>query len=857
MSKKIAKLLAFALVLVMVFSLVACNQTTPPDTQDTKDTTTPPDTQDTTKDTEDTTPDTEPVPEVDPLEGKGSAEYPAFNLGELTIEAGEVGGGEVGYDVYAGVEGKDYTDEGYYTYNDVTSGMSNLNWNPLSWETNDDSAILDYLSRGFYGFELNSDKSGWSVTCEMAEELPVDVTADYVGQYGISEGETAKAWKIKLNELATWNDGTPINADTYIYSYQQLLDPAQLNRRADSLYAGNFAVYGAANYFNQGRTSYVALPAVTSEYTGEVGDIYIDCWGFWGAQGYVDAEGNECPQYVSALDETAYSKDGAGDDEFSGAGLYNDYFAPGAQYESYSTTYCFYTVAYEDNYSWDNVGFFKTGEYEIVIVTTLPTENPNYYVPYNLSSTYLVKEDLFESLKNPDDPKVNTYGTSLETTASYGPYMMTYFELDKLYTLERNENWYGYKDGKHLGQYQTDKINVQLIDKHETQLLAFLNGEIDGVGLQSADMEKYGSSDYIRFTPQSYTTKLTFNTDETALKDREGKNATVLGNLNFRKAFSLAIDRTTFAQSYTAAGSAGYGMLNYMYVYDPFTGASYRNSDGAKAALCKLYGLTWGEDGDFEDIDEAYEAITGYDMAAAREAMQLAFEETTADGTYDGGDVVLTISVYQSDDIYVQMFNYLNNALKEACVGTGFEGKVSLEMKVDADYYDSMYSGSADIIFSTWGGAAYSPFTMLYECYCDAGINDDPNQMEYGFDSNAVYVALKINGHQFVETLQTWARWMDAQDIKLTSQDGELTLDAFGNYDAESRCNLFAGMEYVYLANYVNTPMYYRNVGSLVSQKGDYAVTEYVDLVGFGGIAFYTYNYTDAEWAEVAGTLEY
>ena len=504
MSKNLAKILAIVIALVMVLSMVACNQTTPPDTQDTKDTT-PPDTQD----TQDTTPpETEPTPEVDPLEGKGSTEYPAFNLGELTINLGEVGGGEVGYDVYAGIEGKDYTDEAEYTFNDVTSGMSNLNWNPLSWETADDSSILDYLSRGFYGFELNSDKSGWSVTCEMAEELPVDVTADYVGQFGISEGETAKAWKIKLNELATWNDGTPINADTYIYSYQQLLDPAQLNRRADSLYAGTFAVYGAANYFNQGRTSYNVLPAVTSEFTGETGEIFIDCWSFWGAQGYIDAEGNECPQYVNALDETAYSADGAGDDEFSGKGLYDEYFAPGAQYESYSTTYCYLAVTYEADYSWDNVGIIKTGEYEIVIITTLPTENPNYYVPYNLSSTYLVKEDLFESLKNPDDPKVNTYGTSLETTASYGPYMMTYFELDKLYTLERNENWYGYKDGKHLGQYQTDRINVQLIDKHETQLLAFLNGEIDGVGLQSADMEKYGSSDYIRFTPQSYTTKL-------------------------------------------------------------------------------------------------------------------------------------------------------------------------------------------------------------------------------------------------------------------------------------------------------------------------------------------------------------
>ena len=857
MSKNLARILALVLVFVMVFALAACDKNEPVDTKDTKDTTTPVDTGDTT-DTGDTEPDTD-APEVDPIEGLGNAEYPAFNVGELTIAPGSVGGGEVGYDVYAGISGKDYTDEEVYTFHDYTGGMSNLNWNPLSWETSDDSAILDYLSRGFYSFELNSTKDGWSVTCEMAAELPVDVTADYVGQFGIKEGEEAKAWKIALNPLACWNDGTPIDADTYIYSYQQLLDPAQLNRRADSLYAGNFAVVGAKEYFNQGRVAYSALGMTTTDYIdngGAVEDLFIDVEGFWNAAGYIDAEGNVTPKYVSVTDETAYSSDGAGDDEYSGKDLYDTYFAPGAPYESYAATYVYTCQAFEDNYSWDNVGFLKTGDYELVIITTLPTENPNYYVPYNLSSTYLVKQDLFESLKDADDPTINTYGTSLETTASYGPYIMTYFELDKQYTLGRNEEWYGYKDGKHLGQYQTDIISVQVIEQQATALLAFLNGEIDGVTLVSADMEKYGSSEYIRYTPQSYTTKITFNTDEAALAER-GTNAQVLGNLNFRKGFSLAIDRTTFAQSYTAAGSAGYGMLNYMYVYDPFTGASYRNSEGAKAAIANLYGLTYGEDGEFEDVDEAYDAVTGYNIEEARACMAKAYEELKADGKYDDGDVVVTISVYNSDDVYVQMFNYLNNALKEACVGTGFEGKVNLEMKVDADYYDSMYSGLADIIFSTWGGAAYSPFTLLYECYCDAGINDDPNQMEYGFDTSKVIVALKINGHQFRETLQKWAQWMDAQDIEITSLDGELTLDAFGSYDADSRCNLFAKMEYVYLANYVNTPIYYRNVGSLVSQKGDYAVKEYVDLIGFGGIAFYTYNYTDAEWAEIAGTLNY
>jgi hypothetical protein len=28
-------------------------------------------------------------------------------------------------------------------------------------------------------------------------------------------------------------------------------------------------------------------------------------------------------------------------------------------------------------------------------------------------------------------------------------------------------------------------------------------------------------------------------------------------------------------------------------------------------------------------------------------------------------------------------------------------------------------------------------------------------------------------------------------------------------------------------------------------------VQQYIDLIGFAGIQFYTYNYTDAQWAEV------
>lgn len=791
--------------------------------------------------------------------------------GSVTTQEGEDGAGELNYNLYKGEEGKDYTDEKVYTYNDYIAGTTNMKWGTVNWETNEDSYVLSKITSGFYNFYLNDTKDGWAIGCDLASELPVDVTSDYVGSYGIEEGDTAKAWKITLNPDACWEDGTPINADSYIYSYQQLLDPIMLNRRADSLYAGDFQIYGAKNYVYQGRTSFNALGETVEDYLANGGDesqLYVDVTSFWN----VTAEDGS--QYVSITDETPI-RDEAVEDEnadeayVSGKYLYETYLAPGAPNADSAADYVGTMQAYEADYSFDNVGIFKTGDYEIVFVTTSPVASPDYYVPYNLSSTYLVYEDLWESCKtyfnsngdqvdadSDDIASITTnYGTSAETTMSFGPYRLDYFELDKQITFTRNDNWFGYKDGKHTGMYQADNISCQVIAEQSTALLAFLNGEIDNVSLVASDMSTYGSSDYIRYTPQSYTTKLTFNTDLAKTTER---GTQILTNLNFRKAFSYAIDRNTFAAAYTSAGTAGFGMLNNLYVYDPYTGATYRDSEGAKEALCNLYGMTWGEDGDYEDLDEAYEAITGYDITYAQSLMQQAYDECVADGLYDGeSSVEIELRVYQSDDVYVQMFNYLNSCLQAACEGTGFEGKVSMKMVVDADYYETNYSGGADMIFTTWGGATYSPWTVLYECYCDAS-DGSGQQMEYGFDTSAINVVIDVDGATFTQPLQTWALWADGDvNTVLTSDDGSVTLDAFADYSYDTEAEIYGKLEYALLSYYTTTPLYYRNSGSLVSQKGDYAVTQYIDLVEFGGIEYYTFDYDDTEWEAVKGSLTY
>ena len=811
--------------------------------------------------------------------------------GSLTTVLGSSEGGEVSYDYYKGIAGKDYTDPAYYTFNDFTSGTSNMKWSTHTWETSSDSAILDYITRGFYGFELSDDLEGWAITCEMASELPVDVTADYVGRYGIEEGDTAKAWKLTLNPDACWEDGTPINADTYIYSYKELLDPVMKNRRADSLYAGDFVVYNAKNYFYAGQSAqqenatgaYYTMADLT---VGEGGQYFTPA----GEPVYLAVNfplaswlsGNTLAAYVNAYGDAYFNTTTWADlvalaDDEGLVPLTDETYALYApvttgnpawgETEADLPAYFVYTATYPE-LSWDEVGILKTGEYELVYITVSPTADANYYVPYNLSSTYLVYEPMWEACKtyynsngdkvekgDPDVASISTnYCTTADTTMSYGPYKLTYFELDKQYTLERNDNWYGYKDGKHIGQYQTDKISVQVINKHETQLLAFLAGEVDGVGLQADDMAKYGSSDYVRYAPQSYTTKLTFNIDPASAASR---GTQVLTNANFRKGFSLAIDVNTFASSLTT-GMPGYGMLNTLYVYDPFTGASYRSTDGGKKAIVELYGLTYGKDGDYEDLDEAYDAVTGYDLTGARAAMALAYDELKAAGTYNDENVTLEIRVYQSDDIYVKMFNFLKDALESACVGTGFEGKVTLKMTVDEDYYDTMYSGGTDIIFTTWGGAAYSPYTILAQCYCDAS-DGSGNQMEYGFDTTKIPVTINVDGKDFTASLHDWAFWAGGDtDIIISAKDGS-QLAGFNDYDAATKAEFYGKMEYAYLSFFVTTPIYYRSSASLVSQKGDYAVKNYVDLVGFGGIAFYTYNYDDAAWAAyvAGGSLNY
>lgn len=796
----------------------------------------------------------------------------SYDPGERTFDGGVItlvpaAGGSansVTSDVYAGIEGKDYTDEKVYTYYDYIGGLtSQSNWDPLSWETKDDDSIRSMQVSSFYAFKLNSDKTGYSIVPEMAAEYPVDVTAEYAGQYGVKEGEEAKAWRIALRQDITWDDGTPINADDFVYSMQQQLNPKMLNRRADSWYDGDFSIVNAKNYLYAGKETYDAIPEAAEDLIAAGTEVFLDM-DFWGVTGAPDAEGNVAPQYVSIADDTMY-RDAAVEDEnadeawVSAKYIYDNYLAAGAPYNSYADQYL-KVKNVGAVVGWDDVGFKKIDDYTLDFILEKPVNEPAFYVPYQLSD-FLVKKDLYESCKSffkdgapvateeEADEVTTNYCKSLETNASYGPYVLTTFQLDKEWAVSRNENWFGYKDGNHLGQYQMDNYVATVIVDHSTQMLAFEKGELDGVSLQNADMEKYAASQYIRYTPQSYTTKLTFNTDYSKLLGR-GTGSQILVIDEFRKGFSFALDANDFATSYTAAGTAGYGMLNYQYCYNPFTGELYRDSEAAKKALVNLFEMSYGEGGEYASLDEAYEAMTGYDMEKAQELMKVAADKAIEAQIWDGeSEIVLEIRVYNSDDIYVQMYNYFQQQLAEAVKGSKLEGKISMKLTVDADYYETNYSGGADMIFTTWGGAAMAPFGILAQCYTDAS-DGSGNQMEYGYDTTKIMMTLDFGGEigQITDSLRNWTLWTNSATTEVPNI--YTALGSFSDYAYSTRCEVLAATEQCFMNWFTTTSLYYRNVASLVSQKGDYAVDNYLTIIGFGGLEFYTFNYDDAEWAE-------
>lgn len=789
-----------------------------------------------------------------------------------------------------------------YVYKDSVTTLA-TNWNPHTYQTEDDSYPADFLRSGLYTFVFNDELhpvegkepyTGYKIVPEMAASEPVDVTEQIKAEhpeFNIPESATSGyAYTIELNPACTWEDGTPINADTYVESLKRLLDPKLINYRATDYYSGDFCIAGAEAYSKGGNTVKNANSADGETMAYAIADLVK------GEDGkYTTPDGNPC--FLGLQEAYAWMGGSNSLADYQGAGYIpgencwdvlsavadENGFVPVTD-ETLAALFVFtnsdtwgnetweqlgYYVSYEKTYDvmpWETVGILKNDEYSITLV--LGKSLKGFYLLYNLSGNWIVDVDMYDACLQPTgDAWTSTYNTSVETTKSYGPYKLVSYEADKSMRFVRNENWWGYSDGKHVyvdpvdgetyDMYMTTEIDTQVVAEADTRKMMFLKGQLMGYGLQAADFATYRNSEYIHFTPAETIFFLIFNGYKDVINDREaneGFDATkydlqTMTLTSFRKAFAVTYDKELFAATISPARSGGYGLIGTKYIYDPETGARYRDTDQAKKALCDFYSVDVSA---YASLDEAVDSITGYDPVVAKELFKQAFDEAIAagyitDADNDGiSDQIVRIEYCSSatSDFMVRTIAYLNEKLAEVTVGTPFEGKIEIyeSAPYGTDWSNKIKSGMSDTVLAGWSGAAMNPFGLS-----DLYVNPSYQYDAKWFDATTVELTLTIGGEEITTNLRNWSDALNGATITVNGKEYNF---GDGNATVEERLDILAGIETKVLGTYDYIPMLQDASAALLSQQVFYVVDEYNPVMGRGGIAYMKYNYNETEWAE-------
>lgn len=768
--------------------------------------------------------------------------------------------------------GTGWEDPKMYTMREYTAQMPSQ-WCTILSSDNVNNTMESYFTSAFYEFNYKFDANGKIVpgayTVEYSASTKLeDVTKKYAGKYGLAaDAEKGQAFAMTLRNDLKWDDGTPIKAADFVYSMSQQLSPKYLFATASNYYSGNYVIHNAQNYVKQGQKGMFPATSVLTVYNASDDakliftlnghDSYV--------ADYLTSNGVEPQAYVAQAAKVTVDALKAIEGK-SLAEIKND--------ETMLATWTavlgwwktlpneelhFFKMEYEyPKMDFSEVGYFVgDNEYELVMVidgTLNPLDaegNLTYEAGYYFSGWPLVKRDLWERCEDQSKtPYANSYCTTQEKSASWGPYKLTYYQDQKTYTVSRNDKWFGYGLPQYANQYQTDAIVTEKIEEWDTAWLAFQKGNLDGIGMNVKIAADYRTSKRAYFTPETWTFDLNIQSNATSKTDK--RNNLLLNYADFRKAISLSLDRDDYCAKNNPSSQAALGLLNSMYYYDVENGKVYRESIQAKEAILNAYGATKNEDGSWKvgettytDIEEALDATTGYNLTLARQLVDSAIEQAKTDGKYsDGEEIILTYGIETQSADTDRVKNWFQAAFDNMTKGTSIEGKVKIEyfMFSSATWSEQFADGEYDLCFGAWGQAAFNPAYLL----CETQISKE-NRYATNWDPKTVSVTVKAtpdDKHEdgiYTYNLEQWRLILQGKDGCPVN---------FKNFSMEDQLAALGAVETAILKAYYSIPVYSRYSASLMGYKVDYVSYEYNTFMGYGGIRYMTFNYDDTAWAE-------
>ena len=801
-------------------------------------------------------------------------------------------------------------EQGEVTYRTYTSVMPS-NWSELTYQDNNDTQIMDYLVSSFFEYDfkfedgkkfnddgtINSEAiipGEFEVVYSAATKLE-DVTSEVDAKWGYTDEQKAAggyAWKITLREDLKWDDGTPIDANSFVYSMQQQLDPLFQNMRASSFY-NNIMIKNARNYVYQGQTVWndngaTGEPELTIEdfVKGEDG-VYTHPDGTAIMFGLTDplnqCGGSSVTDYADYMDAEAFAALQEQADENGHVQVTDDTIALvtklidtdnwGHEPPENVPLYIVCEATYGEM-SFEDVGLYAPGNYELVVCLDAPINclkedgSLSYHAAYDFNRLPLVKEDLYESCKQ--EPQTgatlwtSNYNSSLETSASWGPYKLGAFQAGKSYELVRNDNWYGYGMEEYKDQYHIGNIFCEQVADVATQWIKFLGGEIDSIGLDVSHKEDYRDSKYTRFAPGTGTfgTMLYSNLD--VLKT-SGRNNGILAIEDFRKAISLYLDRDDYNATVFTSHKPCYGLLGPSYYHDIENGGVYRYTQQAQEGLLRVYGYTQNDNGTWTDgtntyatYEDAYEVMNGMNRPLAKELIEAAYKELTENADKYGYDpnqnITLLYGTSVDNENTRRSYDYFVKFFNELVEGTSLEGK--LDVPFDASFGENWNSdfraGAYDIAAAVgYSGGAFDPCGFL-QCYMDptAGLmyavwwDVESEMLTYTMPEGDYTGA----GQEYTMSIYNWYCCLnglaESRGCKETYNWGD------GFAPADVRLLLLSKLEETCLGKYYGIMTTSEYSATVYGAKFDEITDEYNTFMGFGGIQYRRPLYDDAAWAE-------
>ena len=298
----------------------------------------------------------------------------------------------------------------------VTLAQLPENWNPLAQRSDAAEAILKLTAEGLYSVSADGE-----IRANQAASLPVDVTAEYAGSYGIPKRAVrGYAFAIDIREDAFWEVGKAVSAADWYFTVEKLLEadkfPLEIANYRAFLQGDTKPAQKIISLKDAGFSS--AMEAEAAGYS----DFYVDVTHFWG----LEAGWLRITDSTPLKDEAIPS--GAEEMYLTAEYIYQKYLCDQGSQSMFQSEFVGIPVEAGEKLAITDVGLLAEGNRMVLI---LPG-------PTTAGSVALALSDIL-----PVRP--SSFGEDYGTAGHYlscGPYRITSVTAEEI-LLEPNPHWTG------------------------------------------------------------------------------------------------------------------------------------------------------------------------------------------------------------------------------------------------------------------------------------------------------------------------------------------------------------------------------------------------------------------------------